>query len=288
MPYYKVANLVIDVTSNNKHIQSWLSPFLFMNGESANMNVEILPVAKIPIPEGELVFKEALLWIKKHSDAGGYFGYYETSSHVAVAAIETDADWNNVKIYYRQGIRLLDANICDPEMLCMTFIGIAFRNHLICKNGFVLHASCIAFNGKGIAFSAPSGTGKSTHSKLWEKYKPGAVIINDDMPALRLINGKPMLCGTPWSGSSDIFKNENVALSAIFLLEQSQENTINLVNSGEAVAGLLPRAVLPYHDRTLMDLAIDTFEKIISLIPVYRLKCKPDAEAVELVSQCLR
>jgi hypothetical protein len=113
-------------------------------------------------------------------------------------------------------------------------------------------------------------------------------MLNDDCPAIRVSDGQPFVYGTPWSGSSNIFINSKVPILAVVLLEQAPENTIRQLSNHEAVNKLMPRCFLPYYDSRLMDMAINTLEKIISAVPVYLLKCRPDREAVELVHQCVK
>jgi hypothetical protein len=159
---------------------------------------------------------------------------------------------------------------------------------LIKKNGIQIHCSSIDYNGKGIIFSAPSGTGKSTHVRLWQElYGNALTVINDDRPAIRYIDGVPMLCGTPWSGTSDNFTNRIVPLYAIVMLEQAPVNSMERLSGPGALQMLMPRCFLPYFDSELMAEALDTLERLIKDVPVYLLKCRPDYEAVELVRKCL-
>ena len=79
--------------------------------------------------------------------------------------------------------------------------GSDFYTELLNFNGIILHSSCIVVDGMAYAFSADSGTGKSTHTQLWLKHLGDrAYMLNDDKPAIRLIDGKVYACGTPWSG----------------------------------------------------------------------------------------
>lgn len=163
---------------------------------------------------------------------------------------------------------------------------VLFRTAILFHNGIVVHSAAINCNGTGIIFSAPSGTGKSTQANLWRQYK-GAAILNGDRPALRLIDETVYVYGTLWSGSSPDFQNAKAPLKAIVMLEQAEQNSLRPLTPEEAVRYLLPRIYLPYGLEDLLEKAVDNADAIIRRVPVCLLKCRPDFEAVEIVSQWL-
>lgn len=164
--------------------------------------------------------------------------------------------------------------------------GLAFARALLDFNGFCLHSSAIAVDNKAVLFAAKSGTGKSTHTRLWREYfgEDKAIMINDDKPAIRLMeDGVFYAYGTPWSGKTDLNTNVKVPLAAIVLLERSDTNWIEPVNRREAVMQIYVHALKPEDgdkDKTikLMDIVGKTAEKI----PVYRMGCTISEEAVKL------
>jgi hypothetical protein len=287
MYYYTIAGIKLAVETDNKYIIDTLEPFSSGYEGKADITVEMDPQTDIPTPQGEFVTDENPVKWKKRLDGEGYTAYLMTPADVPVAVVEGDPEWTRCRVFYKSNIISCDFSYRPSDELALKFLGIAFRNHIIYKNAVVLHASCIEYQGNGIAFSAPSGTGKSTHTALWEQLKEGAKVLNDDAPVIRLIDGEPVLYGAPWSGSSNKFINSSAPLKAIVLLEQAKENSVQRLSIAESVAGVMPRLLLPYHDSKLMDLALSTFNQIIALTPVYILKCRPDAEAVELVYQCV-
>ncbi|MGI6669081.1 MAG: hypothetical protein ACOX4M_06685 [Acetivibrionales bacterium] len=285
---FQVADVIMEVSTKNRYILKHLEPFASSLDGPADLKVDILAVKAIGIPDGERVVSEDVTFIKRSPGGSGYFGYYETRQKI-FAAIDADAEWKNIKITYMNNVFPDKESNRGIHYFCTQIAGAALTNHLLFKSGLVLHASCILYDNKGIAFTAPSGTGKSTHASLWEEHKPGTVVLNDDTPAIRLTGGKPIVYGTPWSGSRIKFKNASAPLSAIVILEQArEENSITKVAPVEAVKILMPRFILPYYERQLMDMAVKTLEGIIAEVPIYHLKCKPDAEAVELVYECVK
>ena len=106
--------------------------------------------------------------------------------------------------------------------------GASFYYQLLGFDGMLLHSSAVVMGGEAYLFSAPCGTGKSTHTALWRKVfgEDRAVILNDDKPALRLEDGVWYAYGTPWSGKTDQNLNIKVPLKGICILTRSEENHI--------------------------------------------------------------
>lgn len=160
--------------------------------------------------------------------------------------------------------------------------GYEFCRRLLEFGGFVLHASAVAYKGKAYLFSAPSGTGKSTHTSLWEKcFGEEAFIINDDKPAIILENEKIVVCGTPWSGKTDKNKNVSVPLGGICFIERGKENSIEKVNLSSAAAMILGQT-LRYPSVEFMSALLDFLNKNLRNIPVFKMKCNISLEAAKM------
>ena len=165
--------------------------------------------------------------------------------------------------------------------------GSAFYAALLNFGGMLLHSSCIVVDGVAYAFSADSGTGKSTHANLWLKYfGDRAYMLNDDKPAIRKIDGKIYACGTPWSGKYDYSKPENVRLGAICFIERSETNWIKKADTSKAVFNIFSQTVrkLPLNG---MNLLFDVIEDIFSSVDLYELGCNISKEAVEVSSSAM-
>lgn len=146
-----------------------------------------------------------------------------------------------------------------------------------------MHCSALSYKGNGVLFTAPSGTGKSTHSALWRKhFADDVVMVNDDKPLLRFIDGELYVCGTPWDGKHHISNNICVPVKAIVVLSQGAENEVERADKREAVYNILNQTIRP-KDGALMSKVLDFTEKIIESIPVYKLKCNISEQAVETV-----
>lgn len=293
MPQFEIAGLVINVQSENKESIERMNGFLANHYRDANLNIIFKSKEFIEVPKGNILDdKLNIKWISKPAGQNGYYFYTtEGDFGTILALVDVDTDWQNAKLTYCdfRNKRLEESYSMQTWVYAHVMMGVIFRYNLIHFNGLVIHSSTLKYKGKGIMFSAPSGTGKSTHVKLWQKYIGDDVtVLNDDTPAVRIIDHKPYVFGTPWSGSSFIHTNDSAPLEAIVLLEQAQENSIRRISNHEAITKLMPRVFLPYFDQNMMSKTITVFEQIISLVPVYVLQCRPDEEAVELVYKCVR
>lgn len=146
-------------------------------------------------------------------------------------------------------------------------------------NAMILHASFIRWNDMGILFSASSGVGKSTQASLWERYE-NAEIINGDRSVIRNTDAGWNAYGLPLAGSSGIYRNERCALRFIVLLEQAKENRILPVSVSEAYRFLYPEVMMHRWDRDFEEKASSLLFELIQEIPVIKLCCTPDQDAV--------
>lgn len=154
----------------------------------------------------------------------------------------------------------------------------SFYNQLIPHGGFMLHASAVVLDNRAYLFSAPSGTGKSTHTSQWLKLFPDARILNDDKPAI-MLDGLTA-CGTPWSGKSDLNLNLNVPLQGICVLGRSERNFIQPLPADEAIFALLNQTLRPT-DESRMDALLSHIDRVVSSVKMWRMGCNISLEAAQ-------
>ncbi len=146
----------------------------------------------------------------------------------------------------------------------------------------LFHSSVIKHDGKGYMFLGKSGTGKSTHSQLWLKYIEGSELLNDDNPAVRLIDGRPWVFGTPWSGKTPCYKNDQVPVGGFLRLWQAPVNEITRLSTLQAYAALLPTVSNMRWEKRCADAVNATLNKVISAVPVFSLKNRPEEAAARM------
>lgn len=146
---------------------------------------------------------------------------------------------------------------------------------------FLFHGSCVAVDGAGYLFTAKSGTGKSTHVRLWrEMLGSRAVMVNDDKPLIRLSDSGAFVCGTPWDGKHRLSSNLCVPLKAVCLLERAEENRIERVPAREAYPLLIQQAYRP-RDPDALARTMDLIDRLVRSVSLYRLRCNMDPAAAE-------
>lgn len=295
MNTYKVAGTKIKVECENKYLLERLQIFEADVGDSTDISVKIYKSEHLEMPAGDILLEGQVLCMKKHApDIGFYIVRYDPEQNIVKSVMSTDENWVNIEIncldiQWPKDITFTeDCTFSWMEYYSFQLMGIAFRYHILKKDGIVIHSSSLAYMGKGILFTAPSGTGKTTHVGLWEERFGNSVsIINDDTPVIRYIDDTAYVCGTPWSGSSDKYGKIEVPLKAIVVLEQSPNNRISRLSPQEALLRVMPRLFMPYFDSALMEKVYGIMNKLLLDVPIYHLACRPDAEAMEMSLQCI-
>lgn len=166
----------------------------------------------------------------------------------------------------------------DYEMIEYIWIGAEFYNQLIGFNGMLLHSSCVVYNNEAYLFSAPCGTGKSTHTQIWLKNFEGAYILNDDKPAIRITPDGVYAYGTPFSGKTSLNVNAGVPIKGICILQRDKTNHIEPISPDEALFNILNQTVRPT-DEHAMDLMLNTLDTVLTKVPVYKLFCNMEPDA---------
>lgn len=155
-------------------------------------------------------------------------------------------------------------------------------------NVLPVHSSVAVHGGKAVMCLGESGTGKSTHTRLWIENIPDTYLLNDDSPLLNTAGPQPVVHGSPWSGKTPCYLQEARKVAAAVRIVQQPENNIVHLNTLEAFAALQPSCPpCLMKDERLQDRLVDFVGRFIAATPVYRLGCRPDAEAARLCHNTL-
>ncbi len=142
-----------------------------------------------------------------------------------------------------------------------------------------LHSACIAVDGEAYCFTADSGTGKSTHIKLWKQlFGDRAVIVNGDKPLIRKKDGRYYVYGTPWCGKEGWNVNMGAPIKALCLVERSETNRISPMDGFNVIYTIIQQTIRPKTEKEL-DSVLDIMDGLLSAVPMYRLGCNMDIQA---------
>lgn len=152
----------------------------------------------------------------------------------------------------------------------------------------LMHGSCVAVDGEGYLFTAKSGTGKSTHTRLWrEMFGDRAVMINDDKPLIRVTNVCALIYGTPWSGKHHLDSNCSVPLKAVCVLERAAQNVIHRISAAEAYPTLLQQIYRP-SNAAAMRQTVRIIDRLSDKVAFWRLGCNMDPEAAQIAYDAMK
>lgn len=158
---------------------------------------------------------------------------------------------------------------------------------LLDRNILLFHGSVVAVDGAAYLFTAKSGTGKSTHTRLWRALLGNrAVMVNDDKPFLIVEKDRVLACGTPWSGKHRLDTNTSVPLKALCILERGEENRIVPVQPRDALAMLFQQSCRP-EEPAQMPKYMDLIDGLARNVAFYRLSCNMEPEAAAVAYQCM-
>ena len=172
-------------------------------------------------------------------------------------------------------------------MTIMSLLNIAELEIPLASIGvFSLHSSIIKINGRAILFSAPSGTGKSTQANLWEENR-FAEITNGDRALIRKKNGSWIAYGSPFAGSSEIYRNEKAPIQAVVVLEQSLHNEINELTPAQAFRHMYTETIIPRWNNDVHLALMNLLTDFVREVKIVKLRCLPDQSAVDLLDNYL-
>lgn len=182
----------------------------------------------------------------------------------------------------RQPDTVVCSAVADPWLLRYV-LWVAYGMATLHRGAVPVHSSVVICDGKAVLCLGESGTGKSTHTRLWLNHIADTYLLNDDSPIVRVEGGETVVYGSPWSGKAPCFRPERVPVAALVRLEQRPENRIRRLGTVEALLALQPSCPpsLAKEEHT-MDRLLDFVGSVIERTPVYRLGCLPDADAARL------
>lgn len=217
-----------------------------------------------------------------YSVDGGTLYEFMNSKGCVVATYLISSDYKNSSLW---------PSVDVGPYTVVFYLGMATRIAYSCVAPFskrlLLHSSVVAHNFKSVLFLGASGTGKSTHSRIWLENVPGAELVNDDNPVVRLSGNALYVYGTPWSGKTPCYRNVKSPVRAIVRLTQASKNEVRGLSGIDAYASFIGSVSCAKWDRGAMDKVTSLCSDIVAASRFFALKCRPDVEAVELCRQAV-
>ncbi len=196
-----------------------------------------------------------------------------------MAFVESSADYASATLH-TTAYRL--QNAVDNTLMLLFAFATAPQQTLL------FHSSTVVWQDKGYMFLGVSGTGKSTHSRLWLKNIPNTHLLNDDNPVVRISpEGMPIVYGSPWSGKTPCYKNEQYPVGAIVMLHQAPANDIRQANVLEGYVAITESVSGKRWEKSIADGLHATTDAVLKGCKVFLLGCLPDDDAAKVCWNCV-
>lgn len=162
------------------------------------------------------------------------------------------------------------------------FIYRMIAENLPLHNTVLMHAVAVAVDGKAFIFTGPSGVGKTTHAGLWKShFNHRLKYISDDKPLVRITDDEVRVFGSPWTGKENLHSNISAPLKSIFFINQAKENSLAQLSKSESW-DLILNQVYRSKNALIMEQTLSLMDKMISRVPIYRLDCNTEQNAVNV------
>ena len=201
----------------------------------------------------------------------------ELGDHCAL--LEASEDFSNGSVALNGDARMRNFGLNNALMLMFAF---ASAPH----DTVLMHSSVVRKDGRGYMCLGESGTGKSTHTRLWLTYIEGTDLMNDDNPVVRITaDGVARVYGSPWSGKTPCYRDVEAPVEAFIQLRQAPYNKITRESTLDAFASILPSCSVMKWDSKKYKSICSTVAKLIEKVPNYLMECLPDEAAARMSSE---
>ena len=244
---------------------------------------DVLPMTGDVRTEGETLLEETVNdmgTVRLYARSGQYRLALAGGDGSLMRFMLADKDFSTLKIY-------LDRSDRESGHALSSLLRIAYSQAILYNDSLAIHASAVFREGRSYLFMGKSGTGKSTHARLWMEHIPGTGLLNDDNPTVRVMSGKAYAFGTPWSGKTPCYRPWFFPVGGMVRLVLAPENRFALQEGGDAFVAIYPGCSVIFQDAELRDRLYDTVARLAGRVPVGTLECKPEKDAAILCHESL-
>lgn len=286
MKKYRIADVTIEIEYADKLILDTFKDFECDTEAKSDIFWNLKEGVKADFPK-------ELTW----NDMGGFsiardnnkvYVLYHIVTYYMIDAIIYENEYQTATIYMSHNIDYSDAVYVDKLTRALTafereMFFLALQKH----GGISIHSASIIYRQRGIVFSALSGTGKSTHTNLWNEIYD-TPILDGDVTVCRIVDDIPYIYGLPWMGSSELYMNERVQLEAIVFIQQAELNHAEAINSKTLIQRLFARSFISRWDADITHMELDNAIAIASKgVKGYILECNISREAVDEIKNLI-
>ena len=201
---------------------------------------------------------------------------------IYVTITSKDIEFEREKAAREDSLEGIPIRNLSDELLEITALQRKITEEFFSRNILLFHGSVVAIDGNAYLFTAKSGTGKSTHTRLWrEVFGDRAVMVNDDKPFLEIRGNQVIAHGSPWNGKHRLGQNISLPLRAICILERGETNEIHPITPAQALPMLMQQSQRP-QDRSKLPLYMDLIDRLSSRVSFYRMRCNMDPQAARM------
>jgi len=257
-------------------------PFLSANQDLASVGTELA----IDSASGDTSLISDLHPVSVSYNDLGMASLYEDRDSWLVSIVPVPGEYPRIMRVSRDfSFATLSIVSDDPyyDFVLDSMTRILFSQHAAAHNCLMLHASVVEWGGEGFLFMGESGTGKSTHSRLWIEAFEGCTLLNDDCPLIvRSADGDYYVSGTPWSGKTPCYRDRKCKVGGIAKLRQSKVNRFIPLKDVEAFTHFIPGMSVMTSDAGLYSVATSTALSLLESVPFGIMECLPDGDAARL------
>ena len=238
--------------------------------------------ADVAIDEETVLYEQQdgffLRRISRTKEGGTLWQYLRKKNLNVLLSYHVSADWKR--------ITLLKDHSSSCGQMAFEYLAHLLTACMLAHGLLTFHGVLMEYEGNGIIISAASGTGKTTHARLWRDLRRALIINGDRAVCAKTAEGWTGY-GLPWSGTSGEQINRSVAIRALVVLRRGETNEAHRISALEAFHQVFAHVLYPSWDKALTEKMMDLLESFLRDVPIFLLSCRPDAESVDVLHDAL-
>lgn len=278
--FYNIGGITIEVSGERADDVLGLRGFNVFKAPCDDDDDDALATIKL-VEEYDDFAEDTLIYSLDYDEAC-FSAFKRSDSGYGFKIIDSESG-EKLSVSYDKGSSIAVIGGKGNPMILLFAMWLAYAVLALQHKLIAVHTSVIMYEGKAVMFLGESGTGKSTHTRLWRENIEGASLLNDDSPILEVSADKVYAYGSPWSGKTPCFRTEKAELVGIVRLSQAPHNKIRPLRVLDAFTALYPSCPPAFaNDNFLSGLVCSIVSDTLSRVKVWHLECLPNADAAKL------